>query len=260
MDLTNSPQVPPAAPVTPTDGFVVEPFSFGDYAIHLTGAMINLAATVPALFFLVSHVGMLSRGWAFAVLGIAAGTFVADFVSGVLHWAFDTYFSDRNSSVKRMVVLVREHHIFPNRILQYSVWREAGMLSWFGVLLAAAPYGVALLAGGVPGPLRWALVITGLAMCQEITFMLEFHKAGHRPERGWVVRSLQKARLLLSPEHHLQHHAGQHDSHYCLINGLADATLGRLGAFRALEAAIKRTTGAVAREHDKTVLARYGRL
>jgi hypothetical protein len=257
--IGNVPQDSSGSPFT-EGGFVVEPFSSGDYAIHIIGGLANLAVTVPAEVFLVSRAGIATRGWPFVVLGLGVAIFVADFVSGLLHWAFDTYFSDRNSSVKRMVVLVREHHIYPDRIFRYSVWREAGLLSWFGVLLAAAPYGVALLAGGVPGPLRWALVLTGLVMCEEITFMLEFHKAGHRKKRGRLVRGLQKARLLLTPDHHLQHHAGQHDSHYCLINGVADDTLGRLGAFRALEAAIRGITGVRAREHDKVLLTRFGRL
>lgn len=258
MDTTGTAAGTPTA-ATP-DRFTTEPFTAGDYAIHLTGGLLNLAVTVPAAIFLVSHADQLARGWPLAIVALVAGTFVADFVSGFLHWAFDTYFSDSNLTVKRMVVLVREHHIYPDRIFEYSVWQEAGILCWFGALVSAPLYATALFVPGVPGPLRAALVVAGLTASLEITFMLEFHKAGHRRERGRLVRALQSTGLLLSPEHHLRHHAGRHDTHYCLINGIADNTLGRLGVFRAMEAVIAASTGAIARQHDRELLSEYGKL
>jgi hypothetical protein len=248
-------------PGTP-DRFRTERFSAADYAIHIGGGVVNLAVLAAGGTFLVINARVLAGGWVPWVLTVAAlavATFVADFVSGVLHWSFDTYFSDRNDTIKRMVVLVREHHIYPERIFQYSVWREAGMLSWFGALLAAPPIVVAFVLPGPAGAWQWALAVLGVTVSLQITFMLEFHKAGHRRQRGRITRLLQAARLLLSPEQHLQHHAGEHDTHYCLINGVADDTLGRLGAFRGLEALVTAVTGAVPREHDRVLRAEFGK-
>lgn len=248
-------------PGTP-DRFRTDRFSVADYAIHIGGGVVNLAILAAGGVFLVINVGVLAGGWppwVLAVAALAVATFVADFVSGVLHWSFDTYFSDRNDTIKRMVVLVREHHIYPERIFQYSVWREAGMLSWFGALLAAPPIVVAIVLPGPAGPWRWAFAVLGVTVSLQITFMLEFHKAGHRRQRGRTARLLQAARLLLSPEQHLRHHAGEHDTHYCLINGVADDTLGRLGVFRGLEALVTAATGAVPREHDRVLRAEFGK-
>jgi ubiquitin-conjugating enzyme E2 variant len=89
--------------------------------------------------------------------------------------------------------------------------------------------------------------------------MLEFHKCGHRVRGVRAVRALQRLHLLLSPEHHLRHHSGRHDRNYCLITGIADRTLGRLGAFRGLERLISAASGAVPRQNDEVWLRRYGR-
>ncbi len=89
--------------------------------------------------------------------------------------------------------------------------------------------------------------------------MLEFHKCGHRARNPLWVRLLQKSGLLLSVPHHIQHHSGNHDYNYCLINGWADRTLGRLGLFRSLEWLIARWTGAQPQHNDHEWLRRFGR-
>ncbi len=237
----------------------IDPFSTSDDLFQLAGAALNLAVTIPAVIFLVTHGGPLAAGWLLIAAGVAGGSFAADFISGLLHWAFDSYFSERNSIIKRTVLIVREHHIFPNHIFRYSAWREAGTLSWFAALASAPIHGFAMLAPRLESSSRAALIVTGLTLSLEVTFMLEFHKAGHRLKRCSFVRRLQGMRLLLSPEHHLRHHTGPHDINYCLINGIADDTLGRLGVFRAMEAVIEAATGAVAREHDRQLLREFAR-
>jgi ubiquitin-conjugating enzyme E2 variant len=89
--------------------------------------------------------------------------------------------------------------------------------------------------------------------------MFEYHKWGHRQRRRPVARLAQRCGLLLSPDHHLRHHRGAHDSHYCLINGMADRTLGCLGLFRGLERVITAVTGAEPRAEDHAALARLVR-
>lgn len=73
------------------------------------------------------------------------------------------------------------------------------------------------------------------------------------------IRLLQRSGLLLSAPHHSRHHLGNHDFDYCLINGRADRTLGRLGLFRGLEWLIARSTGARPQRNDHEWLRRFGR-
>ena len=235
----------------------VQPLSRAGAALHAGGAALNLAASGYAVGYLVQHRATLAAHWRLGVGGVAAGTYAADLVSGLLHWAFDTWFDEDAGPLRRMVYLVREHHLRPARIFRYRLRDEAGILSWFAFGLAGPVYLVAALSKVTAG--RCAAVVGALTMATEIVLMLEFHKVGHRVRRGRGVRALQRARLLLSPEDHLRHHSADHDVNYCLITGVADRTLGRLGLFRGLERAITAVTGAQPRVNDVEWALRYGR-
>jgi ubiquitin-conjugating enzyme E2 variant len=228
------PAVPARADPEPPDLFTVERLTPAAVAVHAAGGLLNAAGIVLAAGFLARHLAGLAAGWWLAVLAALAATFAADFVSGVLHWGFDTWFSE-NTVVRRMVVRVREHHVHPNRIFRYGFAEDAGLLAWFAVACSVLPLAGAWLLDSLPMPVRCALAVAALTMAVELELMAELHKCGHRVQRGPLVRLLQRVHLLLSPEHHLRHHSGAHDSHYCLITGWADDTLGRLGAFRGLE-------------------------
>ena len=54
------------------------------------------------------------------------------------------------------------------------------------------------------------------------------------------VHWLQRAGLILSPEHHAIHHAAPHDRHYCITVGWMNPMLDKLGFFRGLEAVVAR--------------------
>lgn len=248
---------------TTGDGLVVDypigRLSTSDRIVHVLGASLNAVVTLVALTFLVRNAEVLAAHWPLVLLGIAAGTFLADFVSGLLHWAFDTWFHEDIPLVRRMVLLVREHHTHPDRIFRYHFWQDAGMLSWFALFTTAPFVWLAVGAAGVPGGVQCMWAMIAVTMSIEVVFMFEFHKCGHRVQRSDLVRRLQRFHLLLSPDHHLRHHSGRHDRNYCLITGIADQTLGRLGAFRALERVISALTGAVPRENDRAWRRRFGR-
>lgn len=192
------------------------------------------------------------------LIAFAAATFAADLTSGLLHWAFDTWFSTTKGAFRRMVSIVREHHVKPDEIFSFRFATDSGMLSWFGgsgafVLLLASQ-----LAGDRP-VLVVALCLAAVIYSVDVSLMFEYHKWGHRRRRGPLARLAQRCGLLLSPDHHLRHHRGAHDSHYCLINGLADRTLGDWGLFRGLERLISAVTGAQPRAEDHATLARLVR-
>lgn len=235
----------------------VKPLGRPGAAIHLAGATLNVIVTGRAVIFLISHVGVIRREPRLALGAFVAGTYIADLVSGILHWTFDTWFDEQSGPLMRMVYLVREHHLRPARIFRYRLRDEAGLLSWFALILAGPLYRASQRSPLTPR--RYALALTGVVIAGEVTLMLEFHKWGHRVRRGRLPRLLQTSRLLLSPETHLQHHSADHDTNYCLINGVADQTLGRIGFFRGLEALVSALTGARPRSDDIEWARRYGR-
>ena len=248
-----------SGPDTLAADYAIGPLSPSDRVVHGLGGSLNTVVTLSALAFLVGNAGVVAAHWPFAVVGVVVGTFFADFVSGLLHWAFDTWFHEDIPIVRRMVLLVREHHTHPDRIFRYHFWQDAGMLSWFALLTTAPLVWSAVGPVGAPGGARCLWAVAAVTMSVEIVFMFEFHKCGHRVRRGELVRTLQRFHLLLSPDHHLRHHSGRHDRNYCLITGVADRTLGRMGVFRALERVISAVTGAVPRENDRAWRRRFGR-
>jgi hypothetical protein len=237
----------------------VKPLHRSGAVVHAVGAALNVLVTGRELALLTKNVKAVRGSWLSVIGGLTLGTFVADFVSGLLHWGFDTWFDDGVRPLTRMVYIVREHHLRPARIFRYRLRDEAGLLSWFGIGVAAPLYGAAHLRHEPATKQRLGLAAAGVTVATQVTLMLEFHKWGHRARRGRAVRLLQGAHLLLSPETHLRHHAGDHDSNYCLITGIADQTLGRIGMFRALEKLVTALTGAEPRRDDVKWAMRYGR-
>ena len=82
------------------------------------------------------------------------------------------------------------------------------------------------------GPAAGYAVLAAVVFSVLLVTMLEFHKCGHRARQPRWVRLLQKSGLLLSVTTTSGTTSGNHDYNYCLINGWADRTLGRLGLFR----------------------------
>jgi hypothetical protein len=249
---------PAQAPVRPPgDPFVVDPSTPRDLCWHVAGVVLNGAVVVAGLAWLIAVARQGLPAWPWIVGGALLGMYVADLVSGILHWAFDTWFDADVAFLRRMVLRVREHHIYPQRIFDVAFYDDAGPLSWIAMALTVPVVAGAMLAG--PSPVGFFLVETVVVFSPLLVFMLVFHKCGHRGRNQWVVRWLQRSGLLLSNRHHMQHHGGNHDFNYCIVNGWADRTLGRLGLFRGLEWVVERTTGARPQRDDHEWLRRFGR-
>jgi Lipid desaturase domain len=65
-----------------------------------------------------------------------------------------------------------------------------------------------------------------------------------------LVQLLQRSRLILSPEHHADHHAAPHTRNYCITVGWLNGPLRAVRFFETLERTITAVTGAVPREDD----------
>lgn len=239
----------------------IRSYTRGDVVFHLAGGALNVAFTLVGVAWLVASWRVALRSWYVLPLGLLLGLYVADFVTGFLHWAFDVWFNEDIEFVRRMVIMVREHHLHPQRIFKYSFYHDAGILSWLSAPLTApaVAYAVATGAGPSASATLYALVCASVVVSLCLVFMLEFHKCGHNPAPSRVVKILQGLHLLLPYDHHMRHHSGNYDRNYCLINGYADLTLGALGIWRSLERVVSAVTGAVPQSNDKEWLRRYKR-
>lgn len=238
------------------------PISRSDAIFHVIGGVVNTLWTLSAIAWLIVTWAKIRPSTLFVIASVLAGILIGDLITGLLHWAFDTWFNEEIKFLRRMVLIVREHHIYPNRMFEYSFYHDAGALSVMAFLLTSPLFTYAFLqsAGDSQGfRLLYYAVCAGVTISLAVVFMFEFHKFGHRRDASQVVRLLQRLNLVLSYTHHMKHHSGRHDKNYCLINGHADRIFGAAGGWRALESIISSLTGATPRSDDRAWLQEFRR-
>ncbi|MCG8370344.1 MAG: fatty acid desaturase family protein [Proteobacteria bacterium] len=227
--------------------------------VHVTGVALNTAITIWGAIWLAANWGAIAPPWYLVIAAVLVGLFLADFFSGLLHWGFDTWFSEEMRWMERVVMVVREHHVYPQNIFRYKFQYEAGAVSWVSLGHTLPVIGSTTLLLDSKGTFGLLAVLVSVMVSVLTLFMLQFHKLGHRRSDSRTVQALQRAKLLMSVRHHSQHHRGAHDTRYCLINGWADFVCDSIGFWRAAERAIERLTGAVPRSNDDEWMIRYGR-
>jgi hypothetical protein len=221
-------------------------------ATSLNGALLVLAST-----WLWRHVAQLGRHVYALPLALGLGLLLADFVSGLMHWALDTWFDAETPALGRMVKTVREHHVFPDDVFAYKLYHHVGILS-ASAFAATAPFLVPVLVWvDSPRIPHLLLVATLLVMSLGIVLMFEVHKIGHRRHRPRLLRWFGLCHFVLTPEHHLRHHRMPYNYNYCLVTGWADLVMNHVDGWRHLERLVTRCTGAVPREDDRRWRDRY---
>jgi hypothetical protein len=150
----------------------------------------------------------------------------SDLLSGLVHWAFDTYGSVQTPLVGAAFIRpFREHHFDPLAITRHDFVETNGSncLACSPLLIAASvmPLEAAAWIAAQSFMLFTALGVLATNQC---------HKWAHADEaaRPAPVRWAQRAGLLLSPEHHKLHHTAPFDSHFCTSNGWLNTPLNRI--------------------------------
>jgi len=220
-------------------------------ALPLLRRLYAFAAPLAAALALWHAARLLDLGAASAstalamVVACALGVVAADGLTGVVHWACDTWGSERTPVLGATLIRAfRAHHVRPGEMVGHD-WIEVN-----GEAAAAA--GLALAALALPAaadrldehPAAYALLWSAI-VCAGLTNQL--HQWAHTPRPARGVRWLQRAGLVLSPRRHARHHRGEHLVGYCITTGWANPLLDAIGFWRALERAITAVTGARAR-------------
>jgi plasmanylethanolamine desaturase len=176
------------------------------------------------------------------------GYVAADLISGLVHWAADTWGTpDWPVIGKALIRPFREHHIDQKAITRHDFVETNGnncaISVPVGVAAALLPQGPAL------GLNLFVSTFTG-SLILWVLFTNQFHKWSHqdRPPRG--VAFLQKLNLILPPEHHAVHHLAPYATYYCITVGWLNEPLQRLRFFAVLERIVSAATGLVPREDD----------
>lgn len=201
--------------------------------------------------------GLDAEGVALAAVGAALGLVAIDGVTGIVHWACDTWGDPDTPVVGRLLIEgFREHHRLPQRMLEHD---------WLVVNREPALGATALLAAlALPGPTRVLEdrpLLAGFAAAFLFVgaFSNQLHRWAHSPAPPRWVRGLQRAGLVLSPGRHARHHRPPRTAGYCIATGWLNPPLDGLGFWRAAEGAVSALTGARPRGAGPTQRERAGR-
>lgn len=150
----------------------------------------------------------------------------SDLLSGLVHWAFDTFGSIHTPVIGPAFIRpFREHHFDPAAITRHDFVETNGSncLACSPLLISASlmPLDSGYWIAAQSFMLFTALGVLATNQC---------HKWAHMDEAQVPapVRWAQCAGLVLSPEHHRLHHTAPFDSHFCTSNGWLNGSLNRL--------------------------------
>lgn len=184
------------------------------------------------------------------VLAAVLGYIGADFVSGLVHWGFDTWGSASTPIVgKTFIVPFRLHHTDEKEMTLHGFIATNGHNC-----LVTSPVLAGVLFIDMSTPMGAGLATFLFWLCFGTFLTNQFHKWAHEDELPGWVQFLQKSRLILSKPNHDVHHKFPHDSYYCITTGWLNWTLKTIRFYRVLEAVITAVTGAKPRVNDLEVL------
>jgi plasmanylethanolamine desaturase len=190
--------------------------------------------------------GVLLHWWAPIVLVVSA--LAADFVSGVVHWTADTWFSESMPVLgRRFLRPFRVHHVNPDDFLRRRFVDCNGDVAMLNtpVLIAALIIPLSSDGGAVMSLALTAFAATSLPTNQ-------VHQWAHMPVPPAAVQWLQRRGVILSREDHALHHRAPYVANYCIATGWCNRWLLAAGFFPACERAITRWFGIEPRVDERT--------
>jgi plasmanylethanolamine desaturase len=199
----------------------------------------GIATAIALLGMLAGRMIADAQLWHWSTLLVAlCGVVTADFLSGIVHWAADTWGRDDTPVVgQRILVPFRVHHVNPDDFLRRRFLDTNGDVAW-----VTSPVLLSLQA--VPLETMWGSLaaVFGFTLCGTGVMTNQIHQWAHMASPPWPVRVLQDCGVLLGRREHGGHHAGAYDSYYCITTGWCNRPLDRMGFFRRLERVITQMT------------------
>lgn len=212
----------PVSDATPGDSGARRAWS--SWAIDWLGVSAFLALFTACSVVLAQNVRTVEPAVAVVTVGfgVLLSWFLADALSGLVHYLADNYGSPDWPIVGDAFIRpFREHHDHPERMLEHGILERSGGPA----LLASLALGASL---AIQGPALVELGVLGfsLGLGGFTALTNEVHALAHRSQVPRWARILQRSGIFLSPEAHSKHHQGNHDSHYCITSGVVDRLLG----------------------------------
>jgi len=181
-----------------------------------------------------------------------AGIISADFSSGLVHWAADTWGSVELPIVgKNFIRPFREHHIDPTAITRHDFIETNGdnyMLTVVPMAWVTYTFLFSSLSQINDG-YGWNCYVILFAVFVSMTNQI--HKWSHTySDLPKLVKYLQDYHVILPRLHHRIHHVSPHETYFCITTGWLNWPLEKVRFWNTLEWAIERCTSHQPREDD----------
>jgi ubiquitin-conjugating enzyme E2 variant len=189
---------------------------------------------------------------------IIASWVIADFGSGVFHWAVDNYGNGRTPVMGSIIAAFQGHHSAPWTITYRgfcnNVWK---LCIPFGI----PTIGVISLLAGPENPMGeqrvdfliqmvslLVLTLRNVSLLYSVTLFFavfcaieimsqELHKWSHMTVKetpSWV-NTMQDLGITIARVPHAKHHMAPYDGNYCIVSGICNEALDESGFFRWME-------------------------
>lgn len=172
--------------------------------------------------------------WGVIPVAMVAYAF-ADFVTGLVHWFCDTYLSSDTPFLgPKFIHPFREHHTDQLAITRHDFVEASGDNCIAALATLVPTYYL------VPLSTQWGMLLAVFSLVFSASILLTSlcHGWAHHDAPPRLIQRLQRWGLILSKEHHAQHHVAPHDRHYCITTGWMNPLLDRVGFFRKAEAVL----------------------
>lgn len=180
------------------------------------------------------------------ILIFIGSLFIADFLSGVMHWAFDTWGSSKTFLVGPLFIRpFREHHVDEKSITHHS-FIQAGTSGTVTVI----PVCIIVLLVPFTSSFAYSLSLFFFFISVFIFFTNQIHKWAHMDTPPRIIMFLQDIHILLPREDHHVHHIEPFTQSYAITTGWTNPIFTKLKFFRHLEKIITKVTGAIPRVDD----------
>ncbi len=181
------------------------------------------------------------------IFSIPIGLILADFFSGLFHWAADTWGSVNWPIIGSTILLsFRNHHTDPKGIIRHKFYQRIGDSCIFALPILISTYyinSLSLFAYFIKSILL--VFLLGIALTNQI------HCWAHMKKVPKIIYYFQKTKIILSADKHKIHHNKPFSENYCITTGWLNELFTKIHFFRRMEKLVTFLTGALPRSEDK---------
>ncbi len=217
-------------PVLETPGVLTRAIAL----LSIIGAVVLIVA--QALRLLSALGGMV--WWVLPVLLL--GMCVADLLSGIVHWAADSWGRATMPVLgKRLLHPFRVHHVNPADFLRRHWIDTNGDVATIVSAVLASAYAIPLQHAAGQSALLFVVAVASITLPTN-----QVHQWAHMRHPPRVIGWLQSGGVLLSHQQHARHHDPPYVTNYCIALGWCNGMLVKFRFFPRLERLITSLTGA----------------